>query len=247
MAQPRFYIIATGWNCADKVKACVDSVKAQLYPNWRMILMADGCPKTQAAIDREYLHVNIYKLEGDGVNRGAAYCRHRCARFANPNQVIIFLGLDDTLEPDALATIARQYQHGMWMTYGNWKDQAGVKCTVDLRFPPEAHANNSYREYTYRSTAPNTMYAWLYDKIPTERFIKDGEWIKATTESPAMFAALEMSGPDRIGIIDRPIYNYFKGRKDNARRRFGSTYQDEVYQWVKNQEPMKRLPHADRR
>jgi hypothetical protein len=76
------------------------------------------------------------------------------------------------------------------------------------------------------------MRKWLFDMVPEDEYKIDGQWMKATTESHLMFSCLEMCGHERIGVIKDRIYMYQRRRKDNARNRFGSEYQDMVYRHV---------------
>jgi len=236
---PHFLIIATGWNCADRVRACWDSIQAQTYENWWAVIISDGCWRTSMRLDRLPDHWQLSRRSYAN-NLGAAFRRHQAMDTYGDDFVVVLLGLDDELLPDALETIAEQYRNGKMMTYGNWIDQngQGLPADFELHFDDATHDARDYRKVKYRSTAPNTFYAGLYKRIPQERFIYNGEWIKATTESPAMFACLEMCGKDRIGVIEKPIYKYFRGRPDNARKRYGDAYQDAVYKWVTEQPKM---------
>ncbi len=182
-------------------------------------------------------------------NFGAAFCRlsaiktytERC--MVPDDVVLVFLGMDDELLPNALETIAKHYENGKWMTYGNWIDQhgKGLPADFELDFPDEIHATRDYRKVKYRSTSVNTMYKRLYDLIPIDDNKYNGEWIKATTESHVMFSCLEMCGKDRIGIVKEPIYLYNR-REDNARNRMPPGYQDAVYNHVINREKKELLP-----
>jgi len=168
-------------------------------------------------------------------NIGAAFRRFNVINnfeFSD-DDVFILLGLDDEIKPNALNLIDRKYLAGAWMTYGNWITPSG-ECLPKgfLDFDNETHITRNYRRVKYRSTAPNTFKKFLFDEFSEDDFKFNGEWIKATTESNLMLSCLEMCGKDRIGVIETPIYLYNKGRKDNARKRFGDNYQDAIYKDV---------------
>jgi len=228
-----FLIIVTGYNCEKYVQKCYESLLAQTYGNWEAIFIDDG--STDGTFNDVTKIVDGTELVRFAENKGAAQRRFGFIDSrAKKDDIIVLLGMDDQLLPDALETIAKQYDDGKWMTYGNWIDQhgKGLPETFELDFPDAIHETRDYRKVKYRSTAPNTFYKFLFDKIPADDFKVDGQWIKATTESPLMFACLEMCGKERIGVIKKPIYLYNIGRPDNARRRFGSEYQDHIYQTV---------------
>lgn len=167
-------------------------------------------------------------------NRGAAFRRDYELRTGHEHkdEIVVFLGMDDELLPNALERINQEYENGKLMTYGNWQNQAGVVYPAELDFPDSVHADRSYRKVQYRSTAPNTFRRFLYDVIKPEDLQLNGEWYKATTESEVMFSCLEQCGKDRIGVIREPIYIYNQVVGGAARSRFGAAYQDKIYNHV---------------
>lgn len=205
---------------------------------WKAVLIDDGSDdnlKTQTALSNLPPDPRIRTLFGTH-NMGAAFRRWEVITFdqtITDETVIILLGLDDQLLPDALKEIDRKYLTGAWMTYGNWITPSGEKLPDGfLSFDEETHQRRDYRSVKYRSTAPNTFKKFLFNQFTENDFKFNGQWVKATTESNLMLSCLEMCGKDRIGVIEKPIYLYNKGRKDNARSRFGSTYQDQIYKDV---------------
>jgi glycosyltransferase involved in cell wall biosynthesis len=231
----RFFIIVTGWNCEQYVEKCVDSIRTQICPNWDAFIqfVSDGSTDNTPNEITRVLGCQYTPHEG---NYGAAYRRHEALKYSEPEDVIIFMGLDDELLPGALKRIAQEYDNGKLMTYGNWinQDGNGLPSDFDLEFPDSVHSDRSYRKVKYRSTAPNTFKRFLYDCIKPEDLQYKGEWFKATTESEVMFSCLEQCGKDRIGVIKEPIYLYNQGREQNARRRFGIDYQSKIYNYVIN-------------
>lgn len=231
----KYFIITSGYNCSSNVRECYNSlISLKGDYNWSAILIDDGSEdngKTTNELLKLKEHPSI-KIKHYKENKGAAYRRFEAIKNENLNDedVIILLGLDDRLMNNALIEIDRKYLAGAWMTYGNWKTPKGEKLTKDfLTFPKNVHINRDYRKVYYRSTAPNTFKKFLFDQFTEEDFKFKGEWIKATTESNLMFSCLEMCGERRIAMIEKPIYIYNKGRKDNAKRRFGSEYQDMIF------------------
>jgi glycosyltransferase involved in cell wall biosynthesis len=230
----RFFIVVTGYNCANKVQECWQSLIGQTYDNWTAWFIDDGSTDGTAIEINKLTHVNKILCQE---NLGAAKRRYDVIHeHAKDTDIIVLLGMDDKLRLDALEVVKKHYDNGKSMTYGNWVNQNGVGLPVDfsLEFEEIIHEHRSYRKVKYRSTALNTMYAWIFKRIKKEDFIYKSSWIKATTESPTMFAALEMCGKEKIGIVYEPIYIYYQGREDNARNRFGANYQTEIYNHVIN-------------
>lgn len=233
----KFYIVSTGWNCGKFVQKCFASLQRQTYQNFEAIMISDGSTdstefKLQLLGEKDQ-RINTMHCSG---NVGAAYHRFQAITdIKDKDAVIVLLGMDDELLPGALERIKAEYDAGKWMTYGNWKNQEGMGLpeTFMLDFPDEVHAQRSYRKEIYRSTAPNTFKRFLFDEFTESEFKYNGEWIKATTESPLMFGLLEMCGKDRIGIIRDYIYLYNQ-RIDSAKKRLGREYQEAIYKHVIN-------------
>jgi len=232
----RFLIISTGYNCAEFVQKNYNSFQRQTYPNWHAIMISDGSTDdTNRELDT--LPRNKITVQYCKDNAGAAVRRYEAIhKYGLPNDVIVLVGMDDELLPNALERIKKECDNGMWMTYGNWKNQHGIGLPSDfqIEFDEETHRTRNYRQVKYRSTAPNTFRKFLFDKINPDDFKVDGSWIMQTTESPVMFACLEMCGKERIGVIHDQIYLYNQRIKKSAKNRLGRDNQDRIYQAVTN-------------
>jgi len=222
-----FQIIATGYNCAEFVQKCYQSVLKQTE-EWNLHLISDGSTDhTETELNKirdERVSINIYKE-----NKGAAFRRYQAIKPLNENNIIVLLDLDDELLPDALSEVKAQYKLGKWMTYGNWKDQWGEINKVPLYFDKKTHLERNYREVAYRSTACKTFYKFLFDNIPEEDFQLRGEWLQSATESELMFSVLEMCGREKIGIIEKPIYLYNRLLPNGSQKRLGQEYKNNIY------------------
>lgn len=226
----RFHIVITGYNCETYVRDCLNSIVCQTHKDFAVTIVND------ASTDSTDRQVAISAREGWKVinndnNMGAAYNRFHVIKNIPDQEIVLLLGLDDRLKSQCLQEINDRYVHdGVWMTYGNWINHKGVGLPNDfkLHFDEQTHATRDYRKVIYRSTAPNTFYAGLFKHIPESDFQLNGKWIDTTTESEAMFSCLEMSGKDRIGVIEHAIYIYNQRRPGGTQRRLGQAYKDSV-------------------
>jgi len=226
-----FFILVTGYNCAPLVRPCYDSIiNQQGLHTATAVFISDG---STDGTDKEVLKLEgCYKVIGQN-NKGAAYRRFKAIKelCTDEEAVIILLGMDDELRPGALHRIRKEYDKGMLMTYGNWKSDTIKFPKESLYFTEQTHADRSYRKEKYRSIHICTFKRFLFDQLTEDDFKVNGEWIKATTESPLMFACLEMCGKERIGVIEEAIY-FYRTRKDNARKRLGDSYQNGIYKEI---------------
>ena len=99
--RPLFSVLIANYNNGRFLQEAIDSVLAQTYTNWEIILVDD------ASIDNS---LELYKeLEQDGrihiyyneQNQGCGYTKRRCAELAN-GEICGFLDPDDQLLPEAL-------------------------------------------------------------------------------------------------------------------------------------------------
>lgn len=228
----------------------MQSVLKQTYKNFEAIFISDGSTDDTLGLKScEGINDARFFAEVHNKNMGAAYRRLMAVKKYSTSQedVILLLGLDDELLPNALERIAKEYEAGKWMTYGNWKNQYGkVPMTKALlSFDPETHATRDYRKVKYRSTAPNTFKRFLFDRIPEEDFKLDGKWIDSTTESEVMFSCLEMCGINRIGLIEEPIYLYNEGLPGGTLKRLGVGYKYNIYNRIINRPKRDLLTHIE--
>jgi glycosyltransferase involved in cell wall biosynthesis len=231
----KFLIIVTGWNCPQYVQSCYNSLLFQTFKNWTAVFVSDGSTDLTESRIRSTLRDprTFGKVYPD--NQGAAFRRLQvCKEFGEKTDIVLLLGMDDELLPNALERIAKEYEAGKWMSYGNWKDQKGKMLPKDfpLHFDEATHASRDYRKVKYRSTAPNTFYKFLFDRIPEQDFKLGGKWIDSTTESEVMFSCLEMCGKDRIGVIEEPIYLYRAHLPTGTLARQGSEYKYSLYNQI---------------
>lgn len=233
-----FLIVASGLNCTPYVYKCYESILNQTYTNYNAILISDGSTDdTEKRLDT--IKIGNVTTQHFKDNVGACKRRYDAIKGSNATDetVILLLGLDDYLLPNALEVIKEQYDNGKLMTYGNWIDQKGICLPPNfpLDFDEATHTNRDYRKVKYRSTAPNTFKKRLYDNIPINEFLMDdGRWFDTTTESHLMFSCLEMCGKDRIGVIKEPIYVYNRDLPNGTLHRLGGGYKKQVLREVIN-------------
>src|SRR3990172_986369 len=227
-----FLIVSSGVNCQMYIHTLIQSVQFQRYKHLRAIFIDDGSDdRTKMFLSKKVADPR-FTLELHSDNQGAAKRRWDAIKkySQDPEDVILLLGMDDYLDINALCEIKKEYDAGKWMTYGNWKDNAGIMLPKGfLDFTDEEHETRAYRSVRYRSTAPNTFKRFLFDQLTEDDFKVDGEWVRATTESNLMFSCLEMCGKDRIGVIKQPIYIYNKRGRYSTKNFRGITYQRSIY------------------
>lgn len=229
----RYVFVVTGYNCFLHAQNCIQSIKAVKTTSeykWMALLCSDGSNDGTTQYIHEIANEDSrFKAYSTTENYGAAFHRHHAIMDSelNDDDVIILVGLDDSVDADCLSAIHKQYSSGKWMTYGNWVDERGRTCQHDnlsIKYSDAVHETRSYRSDVYRATAMNTFKYFLYRRIPQQDLIIDGRWIHTTTESEVMFSCLEMCGKQRIGVIYEHIYYYNRYLPKRSLNRLGDKY-----------------------
>lgn len=97
-----FSILIANYNNGRFFKDCYQSIIAQTYANWEVIIVDDGSTDDSVTIIRDLIkNNNKFKLLLNSQNKGCGYTKHRCATLAC-GEVLGYLDPDDALMPDAL-------------------------------------------------------------------------------------------------------------------------------------------------
>lgn len=96
-------VIVPMYKGKDYIEACIDSVVAQTFTDWELILMDDGSPDDTydfvSKLIEKYQAPNIRLMTQE--NRGVAETRNGCVALAR-GKYVSFMDQDDTIEPDYL-------------------------------------------------------------------------------------------------------------------------------------------------
>lgn len=94
-------IIMPSYNTAKFISETVESVSAQTYPNWELIIVDDCSTDDTDAVVRPYLVDDRIRYIKNEKNSGAAFSRNRALREAK-GKWIAFLDSDDVWLPEKL-------------------------------------------------------------------------------------------------------------------------------------------------
>jgi len=102
MEEEKVSIITPIYNCENFIKKTIDSIIAQTYKNWELIIV-DDCSKdnTEEIIKKYMLKDNRIKYLKFDINQGAAMARTKAMELANGNYMA-FLDSDDLWEDNKL-------------------------------------------------------------------------------------------------------------------------------------------------
>ncbi len=228
-----FLLIVTGYNCSTYVERCLNSIKEQSWKYFYVEIVDDG------STDDTFSKIEKFMGENPGLNwhcqkleknTGTFHARHAAVLCGEdfdhifPDHkyfAIAMVDMDDCLLPEALRTAVRHYLRNddVWMTYGNYQLENGVKNIVPIHYSDEVHANRDYRKDQFRCTHLRTFRRELYEMIPAWGLTKSE--INSYPYAELLFSMMEMCGKDRIGVIEEPIYLYNTNNPISTLKRFG--------------------------
>ncbi|SHF98856.1 glycosyltransferase family 2 protein [Prevotella scopos] len=110
-------VIIPVYNAEDTLRACVQSVLEQSYPEFELILVDDGSPDKSGVICDEYTsHDNVTIIHQQ--NKGRTAARYEGVKLAK-SEWITFVDADDELEPYALSRFSERINNKTDIIFGN--------------------------------------------------------------------------------------------------------------------------------
>lgn len=107
----KFSVVIPLYNGADFIEATLDTVLAQTYTDYEVVMVNDGSPDNTDEVVKRYMadHSDIKFVYLEQQNRGLGGARNTALRHAS-GDVIAILDQDDIWYPDKLEKIARVYK-----------------------------------------------------------------------------------------------------------------------------------------
>lgn len=114
-------VIMPSYNCGRFVGATIDSIIAQTYENWELLITDDGSTDDSMSIIRQYAsrdpRIKVYSLDG---NYGAGVARNNSIKEAS-GRYIAFCDSDDRWYPEKLETqLAFMAEKGCCLSYTSY-------------------------------------------------------------------------------------------------------------------------------
>lgn len=114
-------VIMPTYNCGQFIRESIDSVLAQTYENWELLIVDDCSTDDTETVVSAYTDPRIRYMRNEH-NMGAALTRNRALREAN-GRYIAFLDADDLWLPEKLERqLAFMQQNGYAFTYHNYTE-----------------------------------------------------------------------------------------------------------------------------
>ena len=229
---PAISIIVPVYRAEKFLASCVESVLAQSFPDWELLLIEDGSPDGSGPLCDGYAardpRIHAFHKENGGVssarNVGLAHAQGQC---------IAFLDADDSFEPETLATLWQLRQESGADTAGcaHWNVTASGERTAEKLLPAGVYDRDALRE--------RVLYPLLGDRLCPPifngfiwRYLFDAAILRdnAITFEGAyledeIFLMEYFCQAKGLAVTEKPLYRYLMN-PDSATRKYMSDYME---------------------
>ena len=207
-ANPLFSVLIANYNNGKYLMEAINSVYAQTYTNWEIILVDDASTDNSKEIYKELEKDTRIHIFYNDENHGCGYTKRRCAELAN-GELCGFLDPDDIISKDALQIMAQEHiaNEGISMAYS------------DMYYCDE---NLNIISTTHRGQIPdNTTFLEFYNYVSHFAVYKRSVYLKTEGISADaqravdhdLYFKLEEYGP--FTFVSQPLYFYRTGTGTN--------------------------------
>ena len=140
-------IIVPVWNAAKTIRRCVDSIKAQSYSDWEILLSDDGSTDNSLEICKSCARDDARIHVIANCHQGVSSTRNSALDIAK-GKFICYVDADDTIDPDYLEVLYAYHDYDM-VVCGYWVDiygQDGVLKSQTKNVQPESAYGFDHKE-----------------------------------------------------------------------------------------------------
>lgn len=115
-------VVMPSYNTAEYISASIESVQAQTYTNWELIIVDDCSTDSTDVVVQKYLNDTRIRYYQNETNCGAAISRNKALKEAK-GKWIAFLDSDDLWLPEKLEKQIGFMEHnGYYFSYTNYEE-----------------------------------------------------------------------------------------------------------------------------
>lgn len=208
MENPEVTVVIPVYNTAATLARCIDSVLAQSYDAMEVVIVDDGSPDGVGLICDRYAANDDRVRVIHQANAGLAEARRAGLRAAR-GRYVVHVDSDDTLPPDAVATLYRLVTQGdLDMAYGCHRRVAGDTSSVVNHSVTGILSGEEFLRLVMRhdnrcaswgSISRREM--WSYDIFPPREPRLPSEDI--------LMLIRQSHHLRRVGVFNEVVYNYY--------------------------------------
>lgn len=201
MKNTLFSILIAQYNNGKFLMEAIDSVRAQTYTNWEIIIVDDCSTDNSNEIYALLENDSRIKVYHNEENKGCGYTKHRCAELAT-GEICGFLDPDDTLTSDALEVMVREHSKNDTLALVGSTYWA---CDENLTPLWQKQVHIIEKGESYLSTFPSPIHFAAYKNIYYKETGGIDKYLKRAVDFD-LYARLEDVG--KVHFIADTLYNY---------------------------------------
>jgi len=220
-AEQHIVVVTPFYNAKDYIAKCVESIAAQDYDNWSMILIDDN--STDDGFDVAFRYVDSLPqkirekitIRRNNQNVGAVRNQVEAIRRLESTDIVMLVDGDDALvnDPHVFDLYNNVFHQGAEFSYGSCWSMADNIPLIAQPYPPEVKRDRSYRKHKFNWGMPYThlrvFRKSLIDKVDDSEFQDDnGEWLKAGGDNATFYSLIEQAKPSRVLACPDVVYLY---------------------------------------
>ena len=165
----KFSIVIPLYNGAGFIENTLDSVLAQTYKDYEVVLVNDGSPDNVGAVARKYMtaHKGVEIAYIEQENRGLGGARNTAIRNAS-GEIIAILDQDDIWYPEKLERMAEIYKDDPEVDIIRHSQKVRKNGKVERVFSPGSRDKNIYRELLFDDNTLSTSAVTFKKRITDE-------------------------------------------------------------------------------
>lgn len=180
-------IVMPSYNTGKYIGESIQSVLAQTYTNWELLIVDDCSTDNTDEVVNAFLDDDRIRYIKNEKNSGAAVSRNRALREAK-GKWIAFLDSDDTWHPEKLEKqIAFMKKTGYKFTYTDYRIQLNGKWLPYVYYGPNTVTKRKMKDYCYFSTITvmyDREYVGLVQIEPVRKNNDYALWLKIIEKTP---------------------------------------------------------------
>lgn len=238
--RPLVSIVLPVYNCERYIRECIDSILAQTYNTWELVIIDDGSTDASPNICDEYAQSEARIKVFHQSNNGVSYSRNIGIE-ASSGQFIVFCDSDDYLEPEYLETLLQtardhpSYEH-IWCCFQtvSGSDRENARPNYVLHDPVSFYSVKDIL----------TLHAMWLDASPCNKLFSAEKLMQNHLRFPEDLSLgedylfnlsyLDCSCKGKIAVISQPLYNYRRRKEDSLDTKYRSDLL-EIYKHLNEQ------------
>lgn len=206
---PLFSVLIANYNNGRFLQDAIDSVLAQTYTHWEVVIVDDASTDNSTEIYKRYQQDSRFQIYYNERNRGCGFTKRRCAELAK-GELCGFVDPDDTIANDALEVMVKVHLNNPDVSLA-YSQMNLTDC--DMNFVEvydaqrEIPKDSSFLEYGIGISHFVVFKKSLYDKTPGI----DSIFLRAVDHD--MYYMLEEVG--KLVFVKKSLYNYRTNTNQN--------------------------------